>query len=68
MTKAQKLEYLDDLFLDNIIKDMEADSVETKDLGTVATYLKNNKVVQERHEHDEAKEIEDLVDEVQIPS
>ncbi len=62
MTKSEKLEYLDDLFLDNIIRDMENNMVETKDLSTVATYLKNNKVYQERHEHDEAKEIEELVE------
>lgn len=63
MSKSQKLKMLDDKLLDSYIIAMDDGDLKPLELGAVVTYLKNNKEVAEKKEHDEAELIDELVDE-----
>lgn len=61
MTRREKLERLNDLVIDEAIKQLESGEVNLKDLNSIITLLKNNKVVEEKQEHDEAELIDNLI-------
>lgn len=61
MTRREKLELLNDLVIDEAIKQLESGEVNLKDLNSIITLLKNNKVVEEKQEHDEAEVIDNLI-------
>ena len=61
MTRREKLELLNDLVIDEAIKQLESGEVNLKDLNSIITLLKNNKVVEEKQEHDEAELIDNLI-------
>lgn len=62
MTRREKLERLNELVIDVAIDELEAGGVSLKDLSSIITLLKNNSVVEEKHEHDEAAVIDSLVE------
>lgn len=62
MTKAQKLELLDELLMNTYIEVLQEGQLRANDLGAVVTYLKNNKVVQEKKEHSESDLIDSLIE------
>lgn len=65
MSKAEKLSLLDELVMDNYIEIMQTGQLKANDLGAVVTYLKNNKVVQEKKaEETEADIIDDIIKEI----
>ena len=65
MSKMEKLSLLDDLIMDNYIKIMQKGQLKANDLGAVVTYLKNNKVVQEKKaEETESDVIDSILKEV----
>jgi len=66
MNKGQKFAELDSLVLDNYIVALTVGKISPIELAPIVTYLKNNKVVQDKKEEEtEADVIDDLVDEVE---
>jgi len=65
-SKGQKFAILDELVLDSYIVALSVGKISPIELAPIVTYLKNNKVVQDKKEEEsEADIIEDLVDEVE---
>ena len=66
MSKGQKFAELDGLVLDNYIIALTVGKISPIELAPIVTYLKNNKVIQDKKEEEsEADVIDELVDEVQ---
>ena len=66
MSKGQKFAELDGLVLDNYIIALTVGKISPIELAPIVTYLKNNKVIQDKKEEEsESDVIKDLVDEVQ---
>ena len=62
MTRREKLEKLNDLVIDEAINQLESGEVSLKDLNSIITLLKNNKVVEEKVEHSESDLIDTLIE------
>jgi hypothetical protein len=62
MTRREKLEKLNDLVIDEAINQLESGEVGLKDLNSIITLLKNNKVVEEKVEHSESDLIDTLIE------
>ena len=62
--RLEKLNKLQDLVIDKYIQALEDDEIDAKDLGSVITLLKNNKVVEDRKIFSESDLIDDLIDEI----
>ncbi len=62
--RLEKLNKLQDLVIDKYIQALEDDEIDAKDLGSVITLLKNNKVVEDRKIFSESDLIDGLIDEI----
>jgi methionyl-tRNA formyltransferase len=56
-----KLESLNELLVDECIKNLASGKIKANDLGAIVTLLKNNKVVEERREESESDVIDGLI-------
>jgi len=62
--RLEKLNKLQDLVIDKYIQALEDDEIDAKDLGSVITLLKNNKVVEDKKIFSESDLIDELIDEI----
>lgn len=64
MNKQRKLELLDELLLDTYIDALKDGEIKPSDLGNIVSYLKNNKMVEDKKVHSESDVIDGLIDEI----
>ena len=62
--RLEKLNKLQDLVIDKYIQALEDNEIDAKDLGSVITLLKNNKVVEDKKIFSESDLIDELIDEI----
>jgi hypothetical protein len=62
--RLEKLNKLQDLVIDKYIQALEDNEIDAKDLGSVITLLKNNKVVEDKKIFSESDLIDGLIDEI----